>query len=159
MFNKLKFQLYFQAKKDRAPTERRREWEEVAMSYAGTILGEKCSSMTSIFLVPNQATFLSPHDKYSTKLTINDKNVDVVLVTWTHGGRMVGADESTELCQHSNWICVAIWIMITFSLLAMECNGTSTILPHNNTNKLCNMKQLGYHWTKAWLKTLNYRGL
>ena len=75
MFNKLKFQLYFQAKKDRAPTERRREWEEVAMSYAGTILGEKCSSMTSIFLVPNQATFLSPHDKYSTKLTINVRDV------------------------------------------------------------------------------------
>ena len=37
------------------------------------------------------------HDKYSTNLSINDKSVDGVLGTQTWGGRMVGADESTEL--------------------------------------------------------------
>ena len=39
---------------------------------------------------------LSSHDKYSTN-TINDKRADGVLGTQTQGGRMVGADESTEL--------------------------------------------------------------
>ena len=43
-------------------------------------------------------SFFSP-DKYS-KNTINDKNVDGVLGTRTQGGRMVDADESTELWQH-----------------------------------------------------------
>ena len=37
------------------------------------------------------------HDKYSTNLTINDKSVDGMLGTRTRGGRMVGADESTEI--------------------------------------------------------------
>ena len=36
-------------------------------------------------------------DKYSTNLTINDKNVEGVLGTQTQGGRMVGIDESTDL--------------------------------------------------------------
>ena len=36
------------------------------------------------------------HDKYSTN-TINEKSRDGVLGTRTWGGRMVGADESTEL--------------------------------------------------------------
>ena len=40
------------------------------------------------------------HDKYSTNLTINDKSVDGMLGTRTLGGRMVGADESTELWRH-----------------------------------------------------------
>ena len=39
-------------------------------------------------------------DKYCTNLTINSKNIDGVLETQTQGGRMVGADESTELCRH-----------------------------------------------------------
>ena len=39
-------------------------------------------------------------DKYCTNLTINGKNIDGVLETQTQGGRMVGADESTELCRH-----------------------------------------------------------
>ena len=34
---------------------------------------------------------------YSTNLTINDKSIDGVLGTRTRGGRMEGADESTEL--------------------------------------------------------------
>ena len=37
------------------------------------------------------------HDKYSTNLTINDKSIDGMLGTRTRGGRMVGADKSTEL--------------------------------------------------------------
>ena len=37
------------------------------------------------------------HDKYSTNLTMNDKIVDDVLGTRTQGGKMVAADESTEL--------------------------------------------------------------
>ena len=40
------------------------------------------------------------HDKYITNLIINDKRVDGVRGTRTQGGRMVGADESTELWQH-----------------------------------------------------------
>ena len=40
------------------------------------------------------------HDKYSTNLTINDKSIDGVLGTRTLGGRMLGADESTELWRH-----------------------------------------------------------
>ena len=40
------------------------------------------------------------HDKYSTNLTRNDKSIDGVLGTQTRGGRMVGADESTELWRH-----------------------------------------------------------
>ena len=35
------------------------------------------------------------HDKYST-----NKSIDGVLGTQTRGGRMVGADDSTELWQH-----------------------------------------------------------
>ena len=53
---------------------------------------------------PNPASFLFilffSHDKYSTNLTINDKSIDGVLGTRTRGGRMVGADESTELWRH-----------------------------------------------------------
>ena len=48
---------------------------------------------------PNPASFLFSflsHDKYSTN-TINDKSIDGVLGTRTRGGRIVGADESTEL--------------------------------------------------------------
>ena len=36
-------------------------------------------------------------DKFSTNLTINDKSVDGMLGSQTRGGRMEGADESTEL--------------------------------------------------------------
>ena len=46
------------------------------------------------------------HDKYSTNLTINDKSIDGVLGTRTRGGRMVGADESTELWRHPNFMNV-----------------------------------------------------
>ena len=49
---------------------------------------------------PNSASFclfsFFSHYKYSTN-TINDKSVDGVLGTRTRGGRIVGADESTEL--------------------------------------------------------------
>ena len=39
------------------------------------------------------------NDKYSTN-TINEKSIDGVLGIRTRGGRMVGADESTELWRH-----------------------------------------------------------
>ena len=39
-------------------------------------------------------------DKYSTNLTINEKSVDGMLGSRTRGGRMEGADESTELWRH-----------------------------------------------------------
>ena len=42
---------------------------------------------------------LFSYSKYSTN-TINDKSIDDVLGTQTRSGRMVGADESTELWQH-----------------------------------------------------------
>ena len=52
---------------------------------------------------PNPASFclfsFFSHDKYSTN-TINEKSVDGVLGTQTRSGRMVGADESTELWPH-----------------------------------------------------------
>ena len=43
------------------------------------------------------STFLTSHD---TNLTINDKSVDGVLGSRTLGGRMEGADESTEVWRH-----------------------------------------------------------
>ena len=53
---------------------------------------------------PNPASFclfsLFSHNKYSTNLTINDKSIDNVLGNRTQGGRMVGADKSTELWRH-----------------------------------------------------------
>ena len=52
---------------------------------------------------PNPASFclfsFLSHDKYSTN-TIKEKCVDGVLGTRTWGGRMVGAEESTELWWH-----------------------------------------------------------
>ena len=53
---------------------------------------------------PNTASFciflfVSP-DKYSTTFTTNEKIVDGVFGTRTQCGRMVGADESTELWRH-----------------------------------------------------------
>ena len=39
-------------------------------------------------------------DKCSTNFTNNDKSVDGLLGTWTQGGRIVGADKSTELWWH-----------------------------------------------------------
>ena len=40
------------------------------------------------------------HEKCSTYLTINDKSIASVLGTQTCGGRMVGANESTDLWWH-----------------------------------------------------------
>ena len=55
---------------------------------------------------PNQASFVyfrsfhNARTKYSTNLTINDKSIDGVLGSQTQGGRMEGADESTEQWRH-----------------------------------------------------------
>ena len=38
--------------------------------------------------------------KYSTNLSINNESIDCLLGTRTRGGRMVGADKSTELHRH-----------------------------------------------------------
>ena len=40
------------------------------------------------------------YDKYSTN-TKNEKSIDGVVGTQTQGGRMVGAEKSTELWRHS----------------------------------------------------------
>ena len=40
------------------------------------------------------------NDKYSTNLALNDKNIDCVLGTRYRGGRIMCADESTELWRH-----------------------------------------------------------
>ena len=45
--------------------------------------------------------FVYFHSFLMTNLTINDKSVDGVLGNRTQGGRMVGADESSELWRHS----------------------------------------------------------
>ena len=39
------------------------------------------------------------------------KSVDGVLGTRTRGGRMVGADESTELWRHPGWFLVCVTLM------------------------------------------------
>ena len=57
---------------------------------------------------PNPASFclflFLSHDKYSTNLTINDKSIEGVCGTQTRDGRMVGADETTELWWHPIWL-------------------------------------------------------
>ena len=56
-----------------------------------------------------------PHDKYSTNLTIKYKSVDGVLGTRTWGGRMVAADESTELWRHPKIVkllLALVWLKI-----------------------------------------------
>ena len=74
---------------------------------------------------PNMASFcllsFFSHDKYSTN-TINDKSVDGLLGTRTQCGRMVGANESTELWRHP------------FCYLVMERTGKST---NNRKVTLC----------------------
>ena len=71
-------------------------------------LPPKPRSLLNLFFFkngPNPASFclfsFFSHDKYSTN-TINDKSIDGVLGTRTRGGRMAGANESTELWQHPN---------------------------------------------------------
>ena len=49
---------------------------------------------------PYPASFSHRMDKYSTNLTINDKSVYGMLGSRTRGGRMEGADKSTELWRH-----------------------------------------------------------
>ena len=49
------------------------------------------------------------HDKYSTN-TINEKSIDGMLGTQTRSGRMVGADETTELWWHPN-VLVRVYIL------------------------------------------------
>ena len=45
-------------------------------------------------------SFSQHKDKYSSNFTINDKSIDGVLGSRTRGGRMEGADGSTELWRH-----------------------------------------------------------
>ena len=54
------------------------------------------------------------HDKYSTN-TYNDKCVDGVLRTWTRGGRMVGADNSTMVIFFQNEFAHTTLNKIVFS--------------------------------------------
>ena len=78
--------------------------------YGGGIWTHNLWKMSLLPLPPDQGSrpqsctlfsFFS-HDKYSTNLTINDKSVDGMLGSWTWGGRMEGADKSTELWWHPN---------------------------------------------------------
>ena len=62
-------------------------------------------------------TFFS-HDKYSSN-TINDKSVDGVLGTQARGGRMVSANESTELWQHPIIIRIICRCLFVPKLLGM----------------------------------------
>ena len=65
------------------------------MHSFSVVLLKKCAK-PGLFLF---ISFFS-HDKYSKKMTMNDKSTDGELGTRTRGGRMVGTDESTELWQH-----------------------------------------------------------
>ena len=71
-----------------------------------------------MFYWPKPASFclfsFFSYDKYSTNLTINDKNIYGVLGTRTQGGRMVGADESTELWWHPSEKHIYLGILLTF---------------------------------------------
>ena len=63
-------------------------------------------------------------DKYCTNLTINGKNIDGVLETQTQGGRMVGADESTELCRHP----INCFFFVFFLPIHVPCLSTAPVL-------------------------------
>ena len=79
-------------------------WNNLQQNERRTIQLMLPMLQTVIFFIhgPNPASFylfsffLQSKDKYSTKLTINDKSVDGVLGTRTWGGRMEGTDEPTE---------------------------------------------------------------
>ena len=58
-----------------------------------SILFSKIDQTRSLFVY-----FCSFHT--TNTITVNDKSFDSVLGTQTRGGRMVGADESTELLRH-----------------------------------------------------------
>ena len=66
------------------------------------------------------------HDKYSTNLTTNDKSRDGVVGIQTWGGRMVGADESTELWRHpppNRAKCFDFKTLVHFQLyLLVQCD-------------------------------------
>ena len=87
---------------------------------------------------PNPASFglfsfFSP-DKCSTN-TINDKSVDGVLGTRTRGGRMVGADESTELWYYGTHLGTLLFVGFTYTYTAqliarvrLNCGGCCKII-------------------------------
>ena len=56
-------------------------------------------------------------DKHSTNLTINEKSVDGML--GSRGGRMEGADESTELRRHPNCSGVTVMVVVKWSKSAL----------------------------------------
>ena len=66
----------------------------------------KLDSKLCLKIGPNPASFclfsFFLHDTYCRNI-INDKSVDGVLETQTRGGRMVGADESTDLWWHPSF--------------------------------------------------------
>ena len=55
----------------------------------------------SFFNGPNPASFCLFLYFHMTNLTVNNRRIDGVLGTRTRGGRMVGADKSTELLRHT----------------------------------------------------------
>ena len=82
-------------------------WPPSCATIASRRASESLFNLFWVFYVkngPNPASFclffvLFSHckDKYSTNLTINDKCIDGVLGSQTRGGRIVSAEESTEL--------------------------------------------------------------
>ena len=76
------------------------------------------------------------HDKHSTNLTINDKSIDGVLGTRTPGGRMVGADESTQLWRHPimeklviKWAIPGLLFFIFVFSIQLKANVQCKFLP------------------------------
>ena len=70
------------------------------------------------------------HEKYCIQ-TINDRSVDGVLGTRTRGGRMVGADESTEIWRHPT----DLFVYIVKVECADEVWFTHTLLLLHSTEK------------------------
>ena len=98
-----------------------------------------------VFNEPNPASFglflFFSHDKQNT----SEKSVDGVLGSQTRGGRMAGADESTELCRHqySGFVTAVIFASIFFYLEVSQAQmfqlSTKTTKQH-----IINIYQLQY---------------
>ena len=78
------------------------EYVELKIRYGAKIIVRIEPRLLPIGKRANPASFylflFFSHDNYTN--TTNDKSIDGVLGTWIWGGRMVGADESTELWRH-----------------------------------------------------------
>ena len=79
-------------------------------------------------------------DKYVTNLTINEKSIDGMLNSQTWGGRMEGADESTELWRHPNLYCYLTMLVLMGGVITDHLPSLS------NTLELATFMLCLLHW-------------